>query len=122
MLTKKVMVFTIHLFFRLTQILNNCMMAKRTNFTINGKQFLPVLVGNLKKEFDCYVYINEINYKVENATKAIDICFKASQVLNAKYSEESLLPWTFIQQFIYEITTKYDKRSAAISALISDLR
>ncbi|KAF0685514.1 Uncharacterized protein FWK35_00033976, partial [Aphis craccivora] len=58
----------------------------------------------------------------ESALKAIDICFKSFFVFNLHYTPQCEQIWYFIQTFIYEITTKFDKNcSPNVTTLINDL-
>lgn len=69
-----------------------------------------------------YIVINKFFYKVESALKAIDICFKSFFVFNLHYTPQCEQIWYFIQTFIYEITTKFDKNcSPNVTILVNDL-
>lgn len=71
------------------------------------------------KEF--FVYYFNTYYKSPNIVKAVDLCFKIFHVFNLKYPVESVLVWTFLQNYIYDIHTKFDVKSSALISLISDL-
>lgn len=69
-----------------------------------------------------YVVINKFYYKVESALKALDICFKSFFVFNLHYTPQCDQIWYFMQTFIYEIITKFDKNcSPNVNTLINDL-
>jgi len=62
--------------------------------------------------------IDEVKYKFDNVLKAFDQCFKAIQVLMTEYSYEAKGVWLFIQQAVYRISTKYDRKNLTVSALV----
>lgn len=68
-----------------------------------------------------FVYYFETLYKFDNIIKCIDICFKIFHVLDLKYPGECQLIWTLIQQYLYEIKTKYDLKCSSLSALVTDI-
>lgn len=84
-------------------------------------QPLPVIIGELDKITGCYICVNEIRYKVESPLKAVDVCFKIFHALNAEYPKECDSTWMFIQEYMYGITTKFDRKYVAVSSLISDI-
>ncbi|XP_032689892.1 uncharacterized protein LOC116853124 [Odontomachus brunneus] len=68
-----------------------------------------------------YIIIDDIMYKMENVLKAVDILYKIFQVLNVKYPPACEQIWLFIQKYIYERTTKWDKYSKSVMTLIDNL-
>ncbi|XP_067214556.1 uncharacterized protein [Linepithema humile] len=66
----------------------------------------------------CYVIIDEVKYQFNNVLKAFDQCFKAIQVVMTEYSYEARGVWLFIQQALYRISTRYDKKNSNVSALV----
>jgi len=68
-----------------------------------------------------YVVINKYFYKVESALKAIDVCFKSFFAFHLNYTPECEQVWCFIQKYMYDIKTKYDKSFQAVNNMIHDL-
>lgn len=66
----------------------------------------------------CFVVIDEVLYEVKGLLKSVDVCFKAIMALNAEYSIESKHAYLFVQRYFYEIKTKNDNMTSAISSLI----
>jgi len=65
-----------------------------------------LLVGPTVEQYEtCYLIIDEVKYKFDNVLKAFDQCFKA-------------IAWLFIQQAVYRISTKYDRKNSTVSALV----
>jgi len=83
-------------------------------------QPIVVVVGDLTSPSASYVVVNDAKWKIASPLKAIDTCFKAFHSLHASYPAESHT-WLLLQKLIYQMTTKWDMKSAAVSALISDL-
>lgn len=78
-----------------------------------------VLVGPTVEQYEaCYLIIDEVKYQFNNVLKAFDQCFKAIQVLMTEYSYEARGIWLFIQQALYRISTRYDKKNSTVSALV----
>ncbi|XP_067210300.1 uncharacterized protein [Linepithema humile] len=78
-----------------------------------------LLVGPTVEQYEiCYVIIDEVKYQFNNVLKAFDQCFKAIQVLMTEYSYEARGVWLFIQQALYRISTRYDKKNSNVSALV----
>ncbi|CAG9764339.1 unnamed protein product [Ceutorhynchus assimilis] len=68
-----------------------------------------ILIGpNLGNITSSLVIINEIQYKCNTVLEALDFCFKAYQVLEAKYPFEAEHLWYLIQWSIYNYETKND--------------
>lgn len=85
-------------------------------------QPLAVVIGQLEEISEAFVCVDNIKYKVSTPLKAIDTCFKIIIALNAEYPRECDPVWTFIQKYIYEITTEGDRSYVCVSTLISDLK
>lgn len=86
------------------------------------EQPLPVIVGpSICNIVASYVIVNDIRYTAETPLKAIDTCFKIYHTLNAKYPLEAEVPWTFIQTYVYEIHSQYDKKYVSVNTLIADI-
>ena len=66
-----------------------------------------------------YLKFNDVSWKFSNLLKALDICFKTYQVLNLEYPFETALLWTFIQNRIYNIKTKFDIKTPSLIAAVS---
>lgn len=89
------------------------------------KQTLQPLICIIGDEYinskEFFVYYFNTYYKFPNIVKAVDLCFKIFHVFNLKYPIESVLVWTFLQNYIYDIHTEFDVRSSALISLMSDL-
>lgn len=68
-----------------------------------------------------YIVIDDVMYKVENILKAVDILYKIFQVLDMKYPIGCEQIWLFIQIYIYERKTKWDKNDKSVMTLIDEL-
>jgi len=68
-----------------------------------------------------YVVINKYFYKVESALKAVDICFKSFFSFHLNYTPECEQIWIFIQKYMYDIETKFDKNFQSVNSMINDL-
>lgn len=78
-----------------------------------------LLVGPTVEQYEtCYLIIDEVKYQFNNILKAFDQCFKATQVLMTEYSYEARGTWLFVQQALYGISTRYDKKNSTVSALV----
>ncbi|XP_055372226.1 uncharacterized protein LOC129606133 [Condylostylus longicornis] len=70
---------------------------------------------------NAYVIIDNIIYKLDNPISAIDVCFKCFSALHAKFPQHCFPVWQFIQLYIYEIQTEFDKKFTTLNSLITDL-
>lgn len=78
-----------------------------------------LLVGPTVEHYEaCYLVIDDVKYQFNNVLKAFDQCFKAIQVLMTEYSYEARGTWLFIQQALYRISTRYDRKNSTVSALV----
>jgi hypothetical protein len=84
-------------------------------------QPVVIVIRPLSSPTAAYVVADDATWMISSALKAIDICFKAFHIFHASYPAESMV-WLLVQQLIYSITTKWDDRSAAVAALLSDLK
>ena len=89
-----------------------------------GDTLQPFVIGvgsEIEKLTSIYVYIDGTKYLMESSLKAMDVCFKSIQVLNANYSSTTQQLWNFIQRYIYKIHTAYDDRSSSQEEVAVDL-
>mgnify|MGYP000336096836 CR=1 FL=1 len=60
---------------------------------------------------------NQVFYKFSKCVKILDISTKLHQVLDLKYAHQSNQAYMFVQRCCFNINTKYDKVSPALSVL-----
>ena len=80
-----------------------------------------VAVGEIDNLTSIYVYIDGTKYLMESSLKAVDVCFKCFQALNANYPSTGQQVWNFLQRYIYKIHTDFDDKSSTQEALATDL-
>lgn len=80
-----------------------------------------VLIGKPDAIEASYLIIDNIHYKLETPSRAVDIGFKSFHALGAKYPCEAEHIWLFLQTHVYEIITEFDKKYVSLSTFISDL-
>lgn len=68
-----------------------------------------------------YVIIDDVLYDFQSPISAVDGCFKIFISLHAAYPEGSYPVWLFIQKYIYNIDTDWDKHFSSVDTLISEL-
>lgn len=86
-------------------------------------QPVPVVVGDLTiGKLKSFVSCDDILYPIESVLKSVDICYKLYHTLNANYPAESRHTWHFMQKFVYDMTTSYDKTYVSVNELITDLK
>jgi hypothetical protein len=93
---------------------------KLFKFGLHVQPFV-VVVGELEAPAAAYVVVDSTTWKVTSVQNAVDICFKTFQALNASYPAETHA-WFLLQKLVYGITTKWDVKSTAVNALVSDLQ
>jgi len=82
-----------------------------------------VVVGlDASRIVSSFVIFDGIRYEVESPARAVDVCFKLYQSLHAAYPPESEVMWMVIQKLVYEIDTKWDKKSSTLQKMLVDLR
>ncbi|XP_070854082.1 uncharacterized protein [Drosophila suzukii] len=69
-----------------------------------------------------FVYFDKSLYKFDSFIESLDVCFKIFNTLNLKYPVPSEFAWLFIQQYIYDIHTPYDKKSSNLTSLLNFMR
>lgn len=96
--------------------------SRRIKYEKHGLTLRPQIyrITNTK-DTTYYVKFDNICWQFSNVMKVIDITFKTYQALNLTYQYENINPWTFIQQFVYKITTKYDIKTPCLSTLLKTL-
>lgn len=68
-----------------------------------------IIVGSsLNNITSSYVILNDNVYNCMSVLDALDFCFKAHHIFDAKYSFECHHIWYLIQWLVYEIKTKSD--------------
>lgn len=80
-----------------------------------------LIIGTPLQPKEIIVYFDTIKYKVFTVLRAIDVCFKIIHLFNLEYPVESCAVWLFIQKYLYNIKTKFDKSHPNLNQLIFDL-
>ncbi|XP_046403289.1 uncharacterized protein LOC124168928 [Ischnura elegans] len=91
--------------------LKNSVLKKIAECEKYGLSFQPsfyTITDRALNSCSCYVVINNCFYNFDSAITALDFCFKAFHVLQAKYPPESKLAWNFIQMYVYKLKTDCD--------------
>jgi len=94
---------------------------KLFQFGLRMQPVVVVVVGNLTAPAAAYAVVDEATWKFSSPLKAVDICFKAFHCLHASYTAESHA-WFLLQRLVYDMSTKWDIKSASVSAVLGDLR
>lgn len=96
---------------------------KRTKYlSLNVKcQAIVFLVGADIDSLKGYVAIDDVIYFIESPIRSFDVCFKISHTLFANYPVESAHVWQFVQLYLYNLKTEWDKSYPSIPSLIADL-
>jgi hypothetical protein len=94
---------------------------KMLDLELTLQPFIIIVGPTLKEISTRNIVVNNIRYEITTIIKAVDACFKTTFVLNAQYPPESYNLWQFIQTGLYQLKTKYDKKSTAINTLCVDL-
>ncbi|XP_055371751.1 uncharacterized protein LOC129618858 [Condylostylus longicornis] len=68
-----------------------------------------------------WVLVSHVKYCFKNPLEAVTACFSVFMGLNIQYPPECKRIWYFVQNYIYKITTKYDKDDAVLKTLALDL-
>lgn len=71
---------------------------------------------------EIYVQFQTVLYEMPDFLSALDTCMKIFLVLNLPYPNSNVLPWTFIQQYFYEIRLNNDTDNTQIDSLIQYLK
>ena len=69
-----------------------------------------------------YVSIDSLIYRFKTCLKAMDISFKLHYVLNLEYSHASKQAYLLLQHHFYEMPSKDDSLSPALSLLLTALK
>ena len=64
-----------------------------------------------------YCVIETLRYKLPSTLAMLDSTFQVHQVFNLQYQKDCHNPWTFIQRFIYGISTSYDRKAPCVATL-----
>ncbi|XP_055904562.1 uncharacterized protein LOC129940293 [Eupeodes corollae] len=82
-----------------------------------------IAVGeSLLSKTDFYIYFDGSLLKFNNFISCLDTCFKIFHVFDLEYPKQSLLIWTFIQTYIYEIDVDSSKKFASLARFINNLK
>lgn len=96
--------------------IDNCYKEKKSL-----QPFICVVGVDFENAKDFYVYYFNTYYKFSNIIRAVDVCFKIFQVFNLKFPLQSILVWTFIQHYFYNMYFESDIKNSSLLSLISDL-
>lgn len=69
----------------------------------------------------CFTNIDDILYKHHSVLSALNSCFSIFHVLNLSYPRECHNVWYFIQHYLYNIKTKYDKPVSCVANLMGSI-
>lgn len=62
-----------------------------------------LIIGDISKVKEIYVYFDEIRYPFISLLKAFDVLFKTFYVFNLQYPQESEIFYNFIQSLFYDM-------------------
>ncbi|CAH1170794.1 unnamed protein product [Phaedon cochleariae] len=74
-------------------------------------QPIPVIVGENLNGSEYFVCVGNLKYKVDIVLKAVDLCFKIYFATNTQYPKECEAASIFIQWYLFDIKTSFDKSS-----------
>lgn len=94
--------------------------VNRCSFKLPIHPFILV-VGTPLQLKEIVVYFDTIKYKVFTVIRSIDMFFKIMYLLNLEYPIEYCAVRQFIQKYLYNIKTKFDKPLPNLNQLIFDL-
>lgn len=80
-----------------------------------------LFICHTSEEEHFYISLYDHLYKLASSVKAFDVLFKLFLVLDLKYPPEAAHIWTYIQNYIYNIYTAYDKVSSSAETLMSEM-
>lgn len=78
-------------------------------------------IGDLTKQNALYVVVDGTYYEMKGWCEAVDHCFQFAHALNAEYQEQCRMVWTFLQHYIYELKTAYDKIFTSAQTVASEM-
>lgn len=81
-----------------------------------------VAAGPIETLTDIFIVIDETKYKMTSCLRAMDICFNVFFALNSAYPFDCQHIWTFIQHYVYEISTLTDKSFTVVASLMTDFK
>uniref|UniRef100_A0A6P7H2X1 Uncharacterized protein LOC114346295 n=1 Tax=Diabrotica virgifera virgifera TaxID=50390 RepID=A0A6P7H2X1_DIAVI len=85
-------------------------------------QPLIVVVGYSADQITNYfLYFDKYCQHHDSYLSCLDTCFKLFHVLSLEYPQAAYGPWYFIQKYIYEIETEYDRPLPSVSSLVAYL-
>lgn len=96
---------------------------RKSKYATHNINFQPlvVLTGDIQSVISSKVVVDNTIYTLPSPIEAVDACFKIVHATNACYQEECEALWLFIQLYMYEITTKYDRINQSIRNLAVNL-
>lgn len=80
--------------------------CKELNITI--QPYIIVVGPSIKDIQNSFVCIDDVLYNTASVLEAVDVCFKAFQVLQLNYPAASEHLWIIIQKCFYKFITKWD--------------
>lgn len=96
---------------------------KLSNYGLTIQPFV-LTVGTLTSYTAVYVVVGETKYTCSSLMGAVDLCFKTTWALNAKYQSDCAAVWSFIQRFVYKIedNTTSSTQFRSVYTVWSDLQ
>ena len=79
------------------------------------------LIINVRDSGQFILLVDDKKFSFASAIRAVDVLFKLTMVLNLAYSREAKNFLLFIQRYVFEIKTHYDKMSPSIYDIMSKL-
>lgn len=93
--------------------------VKRSNVETEPK--LHFIGNSSKMVTHAYVLLPGLRLRYENPLKAFEVCFHCFMSMNIPYPKTCSYVWMFIQQIIFNVTTKNDILLPTIQTMINDL-
>lgn len=85
-------------------------------------QPIPVFVGPLTAIRAAFVIVNNVQYQVESALHAIQLCIHIFFALDCAYPLNSYTLWLFIQKTYFDINLSTDVCNRSLNTLIGELQ
>lgn len=103
-----------HKKFSILDAINSFLVVKETSEMVDeflqtkkngGMPVAPfiIIIGKVTEPNCILVFFDYILYKFSSFQNALDICYKIFYVFNLSFPKESVLVWTFIAKFLYEM-------------------
>ena len=76
---------------------------KTIDGNVRSQPYILAIGGDFQSPMQCFVIVERKALECDTLTGAVDLCYKAYQVLDLKYAPQASVVWNFMDSLVYGV-------------------